>query len=116
MDVSKWIVFITDESVAEFSRQWKRLMEDHQPITLECQSKALWRSRDPTTGQRLEGARWFLISAFPEFAEDGSLKCAWGCNVDVSYQKWAQNLKDERLREILEAKRQTENFIDVSAR
>lgn len=90
-------------------------MENHQPITLECEFKARWHSRDSTTGQHLEGARWFLISAFPEFADDGSLKSAWGCNVELSYQKWAQNLKDERLQEILEAKRQTENFIDVRA-
>jgi hypothetical protein len=114
MNVGKWVPLITDESIAEFARKWDNLMKDHQPITLECEFKARWRSRDPVTGQQLEGARWFLISAFPEFAEDGSLKSAWGCNVDLSYQKWAQNLKDERLREIMEAKRQTENFIDVS--
>lgn len=29
----------------------------------------------------------------------------------LSYQKWAQNLKDERLTEIIEAKRQSENFV-----
>jgi signal transduction histidine kinase len=36
-----------------------------------------------------------------------------GCNVDVSYQKWLQSHKDIRLQETLEAKRQTENFIDM---
>jgi hypothetical protein len=30
-----------------------------------------------------------------------------------SYQKWAQELKDQRLSEEIEAKRQSENFIDM---
>jgi hypothetical protein len=83
MCVENWMSFIADESVANFAQHWKRLMDDHLPITFECQFRGRWRSFDPATGERLEGARWFLISAFPEYAEDGSLKSAWGCNVDV---------------------------------
>lgn len=115
MNVEKWIPLITEASLVEFAGKWDKLMKSHQPITLECEFKARWHSRDPVTGQMLEGAKWFLISAFPEFADDGSLKSAWGCNVELSYQKWAQSLKDERLHEIMEAKRQCENFIDITS-
>ncbi|KAF2427708.1 hypothetical protein EJ08DRAFT_671585 [Tothia fuscella] len=60
----------------------------------------------------LSGKRWFLVSAFPEFRPEGVMVRAWGMNVDISYQKWALNLKEERLNETMEAKRQSERFID----
>jgi hypothetical protein len=80
MTVENWMPFVTDESLASFAHYWRMLMEDRQPVTFECQFKAQWKSRDPTSGESIEGPRWFLISAWPEFDEDGSLKSAWGKN------------------------------------
>jgi hypothetical protein len=58
-------------------------MESQQPVNFEVEFKARWRHENPDTGEVLEGHRWFLISAFPEFGPDGALTKAWGCNVDV---------------------------------
>jgi hypothetical protein len=80
MTVENWVPFVTDESLASFAHYWRLLMEDRQPVTFECQFKAQWKSKDPTSGEPIEGPRWFLISALPEFNEDGSLKSAWGKN------------------------------------
>jgi hypothetical protein len=114
MTVDKWVPLVTEESLQKFAHHWNLLMTEHQPVTFECQFKTRWRSKDPKTGEIMEGPRWFLISALPELAEDNiTLKSAWGCNVDVSYQKWAESVKDHRVKEIMEAKRQTENFIDM---
>jgi hypothetical protein len=134
MTVEKWMPLVTDDSLDMFQRHWAQLLLDKQPVTFECQFKSRWQHTNPDTGELLEGGRWFLISACPEFGEDGKIMGAWGCNVDVryvnsfaqisifarhdgliirSYQKWAQSLKDERLNEVTEAKRQSENFIDM---
>lgn len=113
--VETWMPLVTDESLEEFKVHWGKLMVDKVPVNFECQFKARWNAPDPVTGEQLEGGRWFLITAFPEFGEDGTLKSAWGCNIDISYQKWAQNLKEARLNDVLEAKRQSENFIDMTS-
>ncbi|KAF2424210.1 hypothetical protein EJ08DRAFT_595273 [Tothia fuscella] len=115
LSVTKWMPLITESSLDTFQRHWAQLMNGKQPVTFEIQFKSRWKHRDADTGEVLEGHRWFLISAFPEFGEDGNLTKAWGCNVDVSYQKWAENLKAERLVETIESKRQSENFIDMTS-
>lgn len=74
---------ITEESSKKFEHHWKKLLQDKQQVTFECETKLRWQHRNLTTGEVLEGPRWLLISAFPEFEEDGTLKSAWGCNVDV---------------------------------
>jgi PAS domain-containing protein len=83
MTVEKWIPLVTEESLGNFQRNWAKLIEHQQPVTFECQFKSRWRSVNSVTGEVLEGPRWFLISALPEFGDDGEMTKAWGCNVDV---------------------------------
>lgn len=83
LSVDKWTPLVTESSLANFERHWGRLMVSQKPVTFEVEFKARWRQENPDTGEVLEGQRWFLISAFPEFDEDGVLDKAWGCNVDV---------------------------------
>jgi hypothetical protein len=83
MSVDKWIPLVTEESLGNFQHHWAKLIEHKKPVTFECQFKSRWRQVNPTTGEVLEGARWFLISALPEFGDDGEMIKAWGCNVDV---------------------------------
>jgi hypothetical protein len=85
MSVEKWVPLVTEESLDNFQRNWTKLIKHQQPVTFECQFKSRWRSVNPTTGEVLEGPKWFLISALPEFGEDGTMTKAWGCNVDVRY-------------------------------
>jgi hypothetical protein len=75
---------VSEESIAKFERHWATLIQHQQPVTFEVQFKSQWKYLVPSTGELLTGNRWFLVSAFPEFAEDGSFTKAWGCNVDVS--------------------------------
>jgi PAS domain-containing protein len=83
LTVEKWIPLVTEESLGNFQDNWAKLIEHKQPVTFECQFKSRWRSVNSTTGEVLEGPRWFLISALPEFGENGEMTKAWGCNVDV---------------------------------
>lgn len=83
VSVEDWIQLIEDKSVETFSQQWRILMEKHENITTEVQFKAVWKSVDPVSKNVILGQRWILMSALAELNEDGSLKNAWGCNVDV---------------------------------
>jgi hypothetical protein len=83
MSVEKWVPLVTEESLGNFQHHWAKLIEHKKSVTFECQFKSRWRSVNSTTGEVLEGPRWFLISALPEFGEDGKMTKAWGCNVDV---------------------------------
>lgn len=43
------------------------------------------------------------------------MKNVWGCNTDISHLKYTEGLKEQRLHDVLEAKRQSENFIDITS-
>jgi len=75
--VQTWLPLIKEESLAHFTEEWTRLMNDKVPVNFELQFKAPWSFRNPDTGEVLQGTQWFLISAFPEFLEDGTFKSVW---------------------------------------
>lgn len=99
-----WWDRITEETKPALVHAWKSLTEDLTSTNVEIRLK-------PT--KKTTQSRWVLSSAFPELAEDGSLKAIWGCNTDISHQKLAEDLKEQRLLDVLEAKRQSESFIDT---
>ncbi|KAH0287862.1 hypothetical protein M436DRAFT_45572 [Aureobasidium namibiae CBS 147.97] len=99
-----WWDRITEETKPTLVDAWKSLTEDMIATNVEIRLK-------PT--KKTKQHRWVLSSAFPELAEDGSLKAIWGCNTDISHQKLAEDLKEQRLLDVLEAKRQSESFIDT---
>ncbi|KAI4763366.1 hypothetical protein E4T52_08018 [Aureobasidium sp. EXF-3400] len=99
-----WWDRITEETKPALVHAWKSLTEDLTSTNVEIRLK-------PT--KKTKQSRWVLSSAFPELAEDGSLKAIWGCNTDISHQKLAEDLKEQRLLDVLEAKRQSESFIDT---
>ena len=99
-----WWDRITEDTKPTLVDAWKSLTEDMVATNVEIRLK-------PT--KKTKQHRWVLSSAFPELAEDGSLKAIWGCNTDISHQKLAEDLKEQRLLDVLEAKRQSESFIDT---
>jgi PAS domain-containing protein len=99
-----WWDRITEETKPAMAHAWKLLTEEQTSTNIEVRLKPT-----KTTKQ----SRWVLSSAFPELAEDGTLKAIWGCNTDISHQKLAEDLKEQRLLDVLEAKRQSESFIDT---
>jgi PAS domain-containing protein len=99
-----WWDRITEETKPAMAHAWKLLTEEQTATNIEVRLKPT-----KTTKQ----SRWVLSSAFPELAEDGTLKAIWGCNTDISHQKLAEDLKEQRLLDVLEAKRQSESFIDT---
>ncbi|KAI5207503.1 hypothetical protein E4T39_01956 [Aureobasidium subglaciale] len=99
-----WAGSVTEDTRPALANAWRLLTEEQTATNIEIRLNPT-----RTTNQ----SRWVLSSAFPELAEDGSLKAIWGCNTDISHQKLAEDLKEQRLLDVLEAKRQSESFIDT---
>jgi PAS domain S-box-containing protein len=100
-----WQDCVTDDTRPALTKAWKTMTEDKVAMNTELRLK-------PT--KTMKQSRWILSSAFPELEEDGtSIKAIWGCNTDISHQKLAEELKEQRLLDVLEAKRQSESFIDT---
>ena len=57
--------------------------------------------------------RWLLSNAFVDRNEDGSTQSVMGWLTDITSQKWAEHLQQQRVEDVLENKRQTEKFIDM---
>lgn len=57
---------------------------------------------------------WCLVSIYPEFSANKEILGFAGCVTDISQQKWAEELQAQKVQGALDAKRQHENFIDMT--
>jgi PAS domain S-box-containing protein len=105
-------VFLGESKKTGFE-MWDHIVRTKQPISREL------RFRDPKVRPRdLHGEPiefWVLASSQPEVAPDGELMSIMGSITDISHIKWAQGLQERRLREAEEAKRQQNEFIDITS-
>lgn len=107
LGVYEWTNGVSEDSRAEFAKAWEKLTRDKVPQVFEARLANPWSTVDLLNGGTVVRDRWILCSAFPEVTNEGSLKAVWGCNTDISHQKWAESLKEQRLHDVLEAKRQS---------
>ncbi|PKS05150.1 hypothetical protein jhhlp_008517 [Lomentospora prolificans] len=109
-----WMEQIEDGSKQTMLDGWNRLILSQQPWTGELQLKPppLHRPMD------LEGKPidyWVMVTAQPEYANDGSIRSVMGSITDISHLKWAQGLQARRLHEAEETRRQQNEFIDITS-
>jgi PAS domain S-box-containing protein len=101
------------ESKKTGHEMWEHMIRTKQPISREL------RFRDPQVRPRdLHGEPiefWVLASSQPELGPNGELMSIMGSIIDISHIKWAQGLQERRLREAEEAKRQQNEFIDITS-
>lgn len=100
---------------------WKVLAQGN-PATFEMRWKP--QTGDTTrseTGPPPDG-QWVLAACVPVFDDEKNLVYISGCTTDISAQKqiqrhlkWAEREQKQRLQEAVEAKRQQENFIDMTS-
>lgn len=114
-NISAWLNIVSEDTFGAVDKQWKRVIDERIPQTIEAKLKQSYTTTDKLTGQKQPRSRWVLCSVFPEVGSDGALKAVWGCNTDISHQKNVEGLKEQRLHDVLEAKRQSENFIDMTS-
>ncbi|KAL5375637.1 hypothetical protein PMIN06_010523 [Paraphaeosphaeria minitans] len=70
-----------------------------------------WKAK-PGSG---DDAQWVLSACVPVFDEDQNLVSIAGNTIDINGQKKLQELQRRQIDEALEAKRQQENFIDMTS-
>jgi PAS domain S-box-containing protein len=64
---------------------------------------------DPMTGDCLD--YWILAASQPERSLDGAIKSVMGSITDISYMKWAEGLRNRRLEEAEETRRQQNSML-----
>ena len=106
----KWTTAIKPEDLPAVERNWKRMLEDLTPISVQFRFKHPWRDKNGSTGDT-----WVLANSYPEKGPDGKLKSIFGSITDISSQKFAEDLQKRRMEEAMELKRQQENFIDITS-
>jgi hypothetical protein len=89
------------------------MITHHKPASRELQfANSTCQPRD-VDGKQIE--YWVLSASQPELSADGTLISIMGSLTDISHLKWAQGLQERRLREAEEAKRQQNEFIDITS-
>ncbi|KAK2589752.1 hypothetical protein QQS21_012572 [Conoideocrella luteorostrata] len=106
---SGWMNSVWDQDRPALEAAWARLINEKVTISLEFRFKCSQQSGGNTIDT------WALMSAFPEKTPDGALKSIFGCITNISPQKWAEKVQNERREEAVELKRQQENFIDITS-
>ncbi len=105
-----WMESVKEEDIETVKQLWCNVVEKKIPGTAEYRYKTQWEDKNGTKGDT-----WVLASAYPETAEDGSLKSVFGSITNISQQKWAEDVQKRRMEEAVELKRQQENFIDITS-
>ncbi|UKZ75397.1 hypothetical protein TrVFT333_003082 [Trichoderma virens FT-333] len=104
-----WMDSVRIEDRPGLATAWTRLLEQKVIISVEFRFNCSQLCGDHTVDT------WVLMSAFPEKDADGNLTSIFGCITDISSQKWAEKVQNERREEAVELKRQQENFIDITS-
>ena len=85
-------------------------VKNREVNTVEMRLQKDWIASD---GRRAQA--WVMASIFAEFADDDSFQGCTGTLTDISEFKYSDTLQRRRLEDALEAKRQQENFIDMTS-
>jgi signal transduction histidine kinase len=85
---------------------WNTLIQGNC-VTFEMR----WKAR-PESG---DDAQWVLSACVPVFDEEQNLVSIAGNTIDINGQKKLQEVQRRQIDEALEAKRQQENFIDMTS-
>lgn len=85
-------------------------IKNREVNTAELRVNKAWYASD---GRRAQA--WVLASIFAEFTNEGTVQGCTGTLTDISEFKYAETLQRTRLNDAIEAKRQQENFIDMTS-
>lgn len=105
-----WAHLLTNEGNAIVQAHWNLILQKKQAVTFQFQLQRTWSNE-----QGGQGLAWVLASAHPELGEDGSVIAIAGTLIDISQLKWAESVQKQRVEEAIEAKRQQDNFIDMTS-
>jgi len=92
------------------TEKWSHASEHLIPFNVEARLKKPFRAIDGTIH-----VSWVMATIYPETDDDGNIMSWMVVGFDISHIKWAEKDQEKRALEAVEAKRQQENFIDMTS-
>lgn len=111
-----WKTTLDEANKHVSSKEWETLLRDKIPVTYETKLKIPWKP--PIQINEIDDDKeptWILTSAYPELDSEGRVTSIVGFVTAISQQKWAEKVQQRKVDSVLEAKRQQENFIDMTS-
>lgn len=93
--------------------EWDKVTMGKEDIRLEIRVTKPWINN--SSGKAAHEPAWLLVMAFPERDSDGSVRSIMGCTADISQLKWAESVQTRSRIDAEEAKRQQEQFMDITS-
>ena len=112
--VKPWPHCVVPEDIPILQRSIDKLTLEGTSQTSEIRLRTPWVAQDGA-GNRVVADRWVLATFMPVKGSDGVTRSFTGCLSDVSLQKWQLGRERKRKEEVLESKRQQDNFIDMTS-
>ncbi|OQN96017.1 hypothetical protein B0A48_18008 [Cryoendolithus antarcticus] len=109
-DVS-WAGHLLAEDMVTVAENWNQMIDTKQPQNYQLRWYKPWLDAQ---GARGTPHTWTMCSVYPESNKDGDIISAAGFITDISHLIWAESAQKQRTDEAVEAKRQQENFIDMT--
>jgi signal transduction histidine kinase/CheY-like chemotaxis protein len=106
-----WSSLIFPEDIPYAQTMFGRLLLDNVPVSFEIRLNALSKS---VPNSEEKQCTWVLCSAYPELSKD-RLDSVVACFTDITEQKRHEEVQKQRLVDAIEAKRDQENFIDITS-
>ena len=104
---------IAEEDHPLLWEEWDKVTVGKVEIRFEIRVTKPWINN--TTGKPTQESAWLLVMAFPVRDEDGSVRSIMGCTADISQLKWAESVQTRSRIDAEEAKRQQEQFMDITS-
>lgn len=111
VDQIDWTKTVAEEDQPVVKRVCDLVVTTRKAEVFQLRMKNMYTAAD---GKRYR--RWVEWTITPEFADDGTtVRTLLACGSNISHLKWAEDLQRIRFEEALEAKRQQENFVDMTS-
>jgi PAS domain S-box-containing protein len=105
----KWHKYLDEENLAVARHHLGEMVRTKQPAQYQLNLLRLWENdQGAVLPVRL------VVACIPEMDEDGTVVGLAGTIIDITHLRWAEQLQKQRTDEAIEAKRQQENFIDLT--
>ncbi|KAB2578695.1 hypothetical protein BFW01_g9604 [Lasiodiplodia theobromae] len=114
-DPHLWSSTVIPEDRKYVEEQWEKLVQGHDIQPFEFRVRKAWHLQGSTDESDRMESSWVLANAFLKYNEAGDPQRILAWLTDISHQKWSQQLQAQRLEDVLETKRQSENFIDMTS-
>ncbi|QIW98421.1 hypothetical protein AMS68_003939 [Peltaster fructicola] len=111
-----WLPTVHADDMMLVQNEWAKLLQGASVVfEMRWQRPFHPEVDEYFSGELIEGPTWTIASAYAEKYADGSVKGILGCLTDISRQKWMEGFQRRRMNDLVELKRQQDNFMDLTS-